>query len=101
MTSNLLDSTATFRKCTAEKLSFVLLNQLDLILTVYAVSLGLSELNPWMQAMVSMPVLLVPIKVIIPLLIAWLIPGRLLLPAIVLLSLVVTWDAKELLVFLL
>ena len=101
MAANLLASTATFRQCTAEKVSFVLLNQLDLVLTIFAMSLGLFELNPLIRHLVAMPFLLVLIKFVIPLLIAWLAPGRLLLPAIILLSFVVSWNVKEILLFLL
>ena len=101
MRANLWASAATFRQCAAEKISFVLLNQLDLTLTVLAVSLGLSELNPLMRHLVAVPLLLLTIKCAVPLLIAWLIPGKFLLPAIILLSLVVSWNAKELLLFLL
>ena len=94
-------SAATFRRGLAEKVVFLLLNQLDLALTISATSLGLSELNPFMRSLLAnLPELLL-VKLIIPVFIAWLIPGRLLLPAIVLLFLVVTWDLKELLFFLL
>ena len=100
MTANLWVSTATFRRCIPEKVSFVLLNQVDLVLTVLAVSLGLSELNPLIRHLVAVPVLLLIVKVAIPLLIAWLTPGKFLIPAIILLSLVVSWNVKELLIFL-
>ena len=101
MTANLWVSTATFKRCVAEKVSFVLLHQLDLALTVLAISLGLSELNPLMRYWVTIPHQLVIFKFVIPLLIAWLIPGKLLLPAIILLCLLVSWNVKELLIFLL
>ena len=100
MTANLWVSTATFRHCIAEKVSFVLLHQVDLALTAFAMSLGLSELNPIMRHLINMPVMLLIFKFAIPFLIAWLIPGRLLLPAIILLSLLVIWNTKELLIFL-
>ena len=100
MTANLWASTATFKRCIPEKVSFVLLNQVDLVLTILAVSLGLSELNPLIRHLVAVPVLLLIIKVAIPLLIAWLTPGKFLIPAIILLSLVVSWNVKELLIFL-
>jgi len=78
-----------------------LLNQLDLALTISATSLGLSELNPFMRSLLAnLPELLL-VKLIIPVFIAWLIPGRLLLPAIGLLSVVVAWDLKKLSFFLL
>ena len=101
MTAKLLVSAGTFRYCTFEKVSFVLLNQVDLILTVLAMSLGFYELNPWMRTLLAMPLQLIVIKCAVPVLIAWLSPGKLLLPAIALLCLVVGWNAKELLIFLL
>lgn len=100
MTATLLASTATFRRCTAEKVSFVLLNQCDLLLTVMAMHLGLYELNPLMRYLVTVPPLLVVFKLAIPLLIAWLAPGKLLLPSVVLLSLLIAWNLKELMFFL-
>jgi len=77
----------------------VLLNQVDLTLTVLAVSLGFSELNPLMRYLVTVPVLLLIIKGAVPLLIAWLVPGKFLLPSVVLLALVVGWNVKELCLF--
>ena len=100
MTANLWGSVATFRRCTAEKASFILLNQFDLTLTILAIYLGFSELNPFIRQLVNIPVLLLIVKLAIPLLIAWLIPGKLLLPSIALLALVVIWNVKELLLFI-
>ena len=99
-TANLWGSAATFRRCRTEKVSFVLLNQVDLFLTVSALSLGFFEVNPLMRYLITVPVLLLIIKFAIPLLIAWLIPGKLLLPASALLILVITWNVKELLLFM-
>jgi fumarate reductase subunit C len=101
MTTSWWDSSATFKKCTVEKASFVLLNQFDLTLTVVAMYLGLSELNPLVRFLVNVPVLLVVFKLVIPLLLAWLMPGKLLLPSIGLLVIVVIWNIKELILFLL
>ena len=100
MTSNWLDSAVTFKKCTRSKIAFILLNQLDLTLTVLAISLGLMELNPFVRFLVEIPSLLIVFKLLIPVLIAWIMPGRLLLPSIALLCLVVAWNVKELIVFL-
>jgi hypothetical protein len=101
MTTSWWDSSATFKKCTVEKASFVLLNQFDLTLTVVALYLGLSELNPLVRFLINVPVLLVVFKLVIPLLLAWLMPGKLLLPSIGLLVIVVIWNIKELILFLL
>lgn len=83
------------------KASYIFLHQLDLVSTLYAVSVGLSELNPVMRSLLTTPLLLVTIKLVIPLLIIWLIPSKLLIPAILFLSLVVCWNVKELLLILL
>ena len=94
------DSSATFRRGTAEKVSFVLLNQVDLSLTILALYMGFTELNPFMRFLIDIPILLVVVKLLIPLLIAWLMPGRLLLPSIALLVFVAIWNTKEILVYL-
>ena len=100
MTASLFVATATFRKCLPEKVVFVLLNQADLLLTAVAWSRGFYELNPVIREMLAVPPLLITVKVAIPLLIAWLVPGRLLLPSVVLLMTVVGWNLKEFLLYL-
>ena len=94
------DSTATFKKCTAEKVSFISLGILDLVLTLLAINLGLSELNPLVRYMVQVPALLLAVKLVIPVFIAWILPGKLLLPSIALLAFAVIWNIKELIIFL-
>lgn len=93
-------STATFRHCVVEKVSFVFLNQCDLLLTIFATYLGFYEVNPLMRYLLTVPLLLVIMKLAIPLFIAWLAPGKLLIPSIILLLLLVGWNVKELLLFL-
>lgn len=100
MTADWWNSAVTFRRCTFEKTTFVLLNLFDLILTLVAIYLGLTELNPFVRFMVDVPALLLLFKVAIPVLIAWIMPGRLLLPSSALLLIVVFWNIRELLVFL-
>jgi hypothetical protein len=100
MAINWFESSVTFRRCTAEKVSFIILSQFDLILTLLAMHLGLSEINPLMRYLFNIPVLLLIVKFAIPLLIAWLIPGRLLVPSIALLALIAIWNIRELIVFL-
>lgn len=90
----------TSHKSLAIKVSYVLLHQIDLVLTVVAVSLGYSELNPLMRALLSAPIPLIVIKVFIPLVIAWLAPSKLLLPAIAFLALVAGWNIKEIILLL-
>jgi len=95
------ESTATFKKCTVEKVSFIFLCLLDLILTLVALNLGLHEINPFIGYLIQIPALFLFVKLLMPVIIAWILPGKLLLPSIGLLLLVVTWNIKELAVFLL
>jgi hypothetical protein len=99
MTTSWWDSSATFKQCTLEKVTFVALNQVDLGLTLLAMHLGFDELNPLVNFLMDMPVLLVLIKLVLPVGIAWLIPGRLLWPSIGLLGLVAIWNLVELITF--
>ncbi len=99
MTTSWWDSSATFKQCTLEKVSFVVLNQVDVMLTLVAMHLGFDELNPLVNFLLEIPVLLVLVKLILPLLIAWLMPGRLLWPSIGLLVLVAIWNLKELIIY--
>ena len=94
------DSSATFKRCTFEKVTFIVLSQLDLALTLLAVYLGFTELNPLVNFLFQVPVVLLIVKCFLPVLIAWIIPGRLLWPSIGLLVLVVIWNVKELVVYL-
>ena len=98
--AGLWDSTATFKKCTGEKVSFISLGLLDLILTLVAINMGLSEINPLVIYLIQIPALFVMVKLFIPIIIAWILPGKLLLPSIGLLALVIIWNIKELAVFL-
>ncbi|MFC1961606.1 DUF5658 family protein [Chloroflexota bacterium] len=82
------------------KVAYLVLQQCDLLLTVLVTQHGLHELNPVMRDLLSMPVPLVIAKFIVPLLVAWLVPGKLLIPAIMLLGAVVAWNLKELFLFL-
>ncbi len=90
---------ATFRRGTAEKLSFIALEQLDLVLTLMAFSLGLCELNPIVKTALSAPLYLVIIKTVIPCFLAWLLPRKLLWPSIMAVALVVGWDIREMVIF--
>jgi hypothetical protein len=99
MRTGWFEAALTFRKCTEEKFLFILLCLFDLTFTIVAVSAGLTELNPVMRFLISMPVLLLLVKLALPVLIAWLIPGRLLWPSLVLLALVAVWNIKEMVIF--
>lgn len=94
-----LDSAVTFKKCTALKVSFILLGLGDLLLTVLAMYLGIWELNPLVRFLVHAPAMLVLVKVVIPVAVAWIMPGRLLIPSIALLGSAVIWNIRELCVF--
>ena len=101
MLANWTDSAITFKRCTALKVTFILLNLFDLSLTTLAISLGLTELNPFVRFLVEVPALLITVKLLIPVLIAWIMPGKLLWPSIALLTVVALWNIKELVVFFL
>jgi hypothetical protein len=96
---SLIESALTFRKDTTEKLIFVGLNLLDLVLTLFALSMGLKELNPVVNTLYSSPYLMWIVKLVLPLFFAWLAPGKLLIPSIVFLTLVLAWNVKELIIF--
>jgi hypothetical protein len=96
MLAEMMASVFTFKKATAEKMAFISLNVIDLVLTLFAVSIGAIEINPIMRDLLSSPFALYSTKLIIPFLFAWLLPGRLLIPAIAILVFVVGWDVREL-----
>lgn len=82
------------------KATYVLLHLIDLILTITGVSLGFSEMNILIRNLLTTPLQLLIVKLAIPVLIAWVVPGRFLIPAIVFLFLVICWNIKELLLLL-
>ena len=83
------------------KLSYLSLQLIDLGLTILAVNLGLMELNPFIRGILTAPIQLVMMKLVIPFLVICVVPGRFLVPGIALLSVVVAWNIKELLLLLL
>ena len=83
------------------RIAYLLLQQLDLLLTVWAVNAGFTELNPVMQNLLASPLQLILVKFAIPVLIAWLCPSRLLLPSLLLISSVTFWNVKELMLLIL
>ncbi len=99
MTTGWFESAGTFRRCTAEKALFIGLCAADLGLTILSTYLGFAELNPFIRFLFHLPLLLLFVKLFIPVLIAWFMPGKLLLPSIALLALIVAWNIKELVVF--
>jgi len=82
------------------KLSYLSLQLIDLGLTLLAVNLGFLELNPFIRGMLTAPLQLAIMKLFIPFLLIWLVPGKLLVPGIALLSVVVSWNIKELILLI-
>jgi len=93
-------SVAELKKGLSLRVAYLLLHQADLLLTKFAVSTGFEELNPVIRGSLDAPVQLLVFKLIIPLIIVWLVPAKLLLPALVLLLVVIGWNLKELLFLL-
>jgi hypothetical protein len=101
MITSLFESAITFKKYTLEKVAFIALCQFDLLLSLLALYLGFTEINPIMNYLFRIPEVLLLVKLVIPVLIAWLMPGRFLWPSIFLLAIVSFWNIKEILVFFL
>ena len=78
------------------KVLYLSLQSIDLGLTVLAVQLGYPELNPFMRAALTSTSSLLIMKVFIPGLICWFVPGKYLIPGIALLAVIVGWNIKEL-----
>lgn len=94
--ATLLESATTFGRDTVFKLGFISLGYVDLLLTLVAMRRGFTEMNPVMAWMLGYPVILLLAKGIVPVVIAWLVPGRLLSPSIAFLSAVVSWNITRL-----
>jgi hypothetical protein len=77
------------------KLTFLSFQLTDLVLTLVAARYGWPELNPLMQGSVGSLTMMAVFKFIVPVLISWFVPGRWLLPAIILLGCVLGWNVKE------
>lgn len=91
---------AEFRKGLSLRVAYMALQLIDCLMTVLAVNAGFEEMNPVMQGLLGSPVQLVMFKLIVPLAIAWLVPARLLLPALVLLLAIIGFNVKELLLLM-
>ena len=91
---------AEYKKGLSLRLSYVVLQAVDLLMTWYAVQAGFEELNPIMRSFLDSPGKLIIIKLIIPLGIAWLVPAKLLLPALLLLMAVIVFNITELFLLL-
>jgi len=89
-------SVAQWKKGLSIKVAYVLLHQADILMTNFAISAGFKELNPVIRGLLDTPVQLLVFKLIIPLIIAWLVPAKLLLPALVLLLVVIGLNLTQL-----
>ena len=89
-------SVAEWKKGLSIKVAYVLLHQADILMTNYAISTGFKEFNPVIRGLLDAPVQLLVFKLIIPLIIAWLVPAKILLPALVLLLVVIGWNLTQL-----
>jgi len=78
------------------KVVYIVLQFIDLGLTLAAARCGFAELNPFVRGLLASPLELSIVKVGIPLLLVWVLPGRFLLPAIALLLWVIGWNVREL-----
>jgi hypothetical protein len=91
---------AELRKGLSLRVVYMALQLADCLMTILAVNAGFQELNPVMRGLLGSPVQLITFKLVIPLAIAWLVPARLLIPALVLLLAVIGLNVKELLLFI-
>jgi hypothetical protein len=78
------------------RIVFFSLQSVDLILTALAARYGWVELNPIMQGSLNSMSKMALLKFFIPALIALFVPGRWLIPAILLLCGIIGWNVKEL-----
>ena len=84
------DRTDTFLK-----VAFLTLQMADLMLTLVAARSGWVELNPIMRAQLDSLYKLAGFKFVIPVLVSWFVPGRLLIPAILLLCFITGWNLTQ------
>jgi hypothetical protein len=78
------------------KLTYISLQLIDLGLTILAASSGYNELNPFIRGLLDAPLQLFMVKLVIPALIALFVPGKFLIPGVLLLTLIIGWNVKEL-----
>lgn len=84
------DKTDTFLKVT-----FLTLQMADLLLTLVAARSGWIELNPFMRAQLDSLLKMAAFKFVVPVLVSWFVPGRLLIPAIMLLCGITGWNLYQ------
>ncbi len=93
----MLRPTTTLSDGALWKLGFVALAYIDLVLTLYAVQSGFTEMNPVVLRLLTRPGELFLVKVVVPPLIALLVPARLLLPSVLLMVMVSGWNLASIL----
>jgi hypothetical protein len=82
---------------TALKVTFLTMQMADLILTLVAARSGWVELNPIMLASLDSLYKVAAFKFAVPILVSWFVPGRLLIPAILLLCGILGWNLRQML----
>ncbi len=75
--------------------TFLFFQLADFILTLVAARFGWAELNPLMQGSLDSLSKMAIFKFAVPVLISWFVPGRWLVPAILLLCGILGWNIKE------
>jgi hypothetical protein len=91
---------AEYKKGLSLRIAYVVLQLADLLMTWFAVQAGYEELNPIVRGFLATPLQLVMFKFFVPLAMAWLVPSRLLLPALVLLMGIIGFNITELFLLL-
>ena len=71
-----------FKKGIPIKVAYVLMQQADMLMTNFAMSAGFHEVNPLIRGILGSPSELLVVKLLVPVIIAWLVPAKLLIPAI-------------------
>jgi hypothetical protein len=90
---------AEFKKGIALRVSYIMLQAADYLMTVFAANVGFHEMNPLMRGLIGSPLQMLAFKLLIPIAIATLVPSKLLIPALILLLAIIGLNIKELLVF--
>jgi hypothetical protein len=92
-----LYSATELKKGLGLRMAYMAFQAADLLLTWLAMSSGYQELNPFVRGLFASPAQLIIFKIFIPAIIAWLVPARLLIPAILLLIAVTGFNVAQLL----
>jgi hypothetical protein len=85
-----------FKKGMSLRVAYIFLQIADFVMTLLAANAGFKEINPVMRGMLGSPLEMIAFKLIVPLAIAWLVPAKLLIPALVLLTAIIGLNIKEL-----